>query len=90
MRRASTIAVFLDDRFLGYGGTGERRPDVQEKIGLRSVSHAGFNFHFRHDAIRAIEGHAPNRARLFILSDDSRAAELTRLVRVDANDPELT
>jgi amino acid adenylation domain-containing protein len=90
MRRASTIAVFLDDRFLGYGGTGERRPDVQEKIGLRSVSHAGFNFHFRHDAIRAIEGHAPNRARLFILSDDSRAAELTRLVSVDANDPELT
>jgi amino acid adenylation domain-containing protein len=79
-QRANTIAVFLDGRFLGYGGTGERRPDVQEKIGAPSVLHAGFNFHFRHDAVGDTNDHAMKRARLFILSEDGTAAELTRFV----------
>jgi hypothetical protein len=76
-RRANTIAVFLDDRFLGYGGTGERRPDVADKIGLASVLYSGFNFHFRRHGMLSSDGSAPIRARLFIISDHSSAAELT-------------
>ncbi len=72
-QRAQTIAVFLDDRYLGYGATGEQRPDVADKLAVRSVLHAGFNFHFQRKAMIEVGG----KPRVFVLSNDSTAAELT-------------
>jgi hypothetical protein len=67
------IAVFLDDHYLGYGGTGERRPDVVDKLAVQSALYSGFNFHFKHNAIPNVGG----KPRVFVLSDDGTAAELT-------------
>jgi amino acid adenylation domain-containing protein len=72
-QRALTIAVFLDNHYLGYGATSERRPDVADKLATPSVLHAGFNFHFKRKAIPNIG----DKARVFILSNDGTAAELT-------------
>jgi acyl carrier protein len=70
---AQMIAVFLDDHYLGYGATGEQRPDVVDKLAVHSALYAGFNFHFKHNAIPNVGG----KPRVFVLSDDGTAAELT-------------
>jgi amino acid adenylation domain-containing protein len=41
-----TIAVFLDDQFLGYGASSEPRPDVAKYLGADSALFCGFNFIF--------------------------------------------
>jgi acyl-coenzyme A synthetase/AMP-(fatty) acid ligase/pimeloyl-ACP methyl ester carboxylesterase len=80
-QRAQTIAVFLDDHYLGYGATGERRPDVADELAERSVLYAGFNFHFKRNAIPDIGG----RARVFVLSNDGTAVELKNRVHNPAS-----
>lgn len=70
-QRAQTIAVFLDDRYLGYGATGEQRPDVADKLDTPCVLHAGFNFHFGRKAIPHV-----GEPRVFVLAHDGTAAEL--------------
>lgn len=72
-QRAQTIAVFLDHRYLGCGATSERRPDVVDKLAAHSALYAGFNFHFRRKAIPDVLG----KPRVFVLSNDGSAAELT-------------
>lgn len=72
-KRAQTIAVFLDDRYLGCGATSERRPDVADKLAIHSALYAGFNFHFKRKTIPDVTG----RPRVFVLSNDGSAAELT-------------
>jgi hypothetical protein len=72
-QRAQMIAVFLDDHYLGYGATGEQRPDVVDKLAVRSALYAGFNFHFKRNAIPNVGG----KPRVFVLSNDGTAAELT-------------
>jgi amino acid adenylation domain-containing protein len=69
---AQTIAIFLDDQFIGYGASGESRPDVAETLGAASALFAGFNFIFDGTAVARIMG----RLRLFVLSSDGRVAEL--------------
>ncbi len=69
---AQTIAVFLDDGFLGYGASGESRPDVAKSLAATSAQYAGFNFCFRRSAAAGVMG----RPRLFVLSSDGSAAEL--------------
>jgi len=69
---AQTIAVFLDDRFLGYGASGDSRPDVAKHLAATSAQYAGFNFSFRRSAAAGVMG----RPRLFVLSSDGSAAEL--------------
>lgn len=71
-QRAQTVAVFLDDRYLGYGATGEQRPDVADRLASRSVLHCGFNLHFKRSAILDAGG----KPRVFVLSNDGTAAEL--------------
>jgi amino acid adenylation domain-containing protein len=66
---AQTIAVFLGDRFLGYGASGTPRPDVAQGL---PVEYAGFDFKFWRAAVAG----ATERPRLFVLSSNSRAAEL--------------
>jgi hypothetical protein len=66
---AQTIAVFLGDRFLGYGASGAPRPDVVQDL---PVEYAGFDFKFRRAAVVG----AMERPRLFVLSSNGRAAEL--------------
>jgi amino acid adenylation domain-containing protein len=66
---AQTIAVFLGDRFLGYGASGAPRPDVVQGL---PVEYAGFDFKFRRAAVVG----AMERPRLFVLSSNGRAAEL--------------
>ena len=69
---AQTIAVFLEGRFLGYGSSGELRPDVAKHLAATSAQYAGFNFQFRRSAADSVIG----RPRLFVLSSDGCAAEL--------------
>jgi len=69
---AQTIAVFLGERFLGYGASGESRPDVAERLAATSAQYVGFDFHFRHSIAAGVIG----RPRLFVLSHDGSAAEL--------------
>ena len=71
-RPPETIAVFLDDRFLGYGATGAWRPDVAIDLAATAAQYAGFDFYFR----RVATARAMERPRLFALSSDGRAAEL--------------
>ena len=69
---AQTVAVFLGDRFLGYGASGISRPDVAKHLAATSAQYAGFSFNFR----RVAAGSAIERPRLFVLSSNGRAAEL--------------
>jgi amino acid adenylation domain-containing protein len=69
---AQTIAVFLDDQFLGYGAGSDPRPDVAKYLGADSALFCGFDFTF--DA--SVVANAPRRPRLFVLSSDGSAAEL--------------
>ncbi len=82
-RSAQTIAVFLDDQFLGYGASGVSRPDVAKLLGARSPQYAGFNLQFQ----RVAPARALERPRLFVLSSDGRAAELRTTLR--AKDQQL-
>jgi hypothetical protein len=70
---AQTIAVFRGDRFLGYGASGMARPDVARRLG-RSAQYAGFDFLFPNPGT----DDAGEKYRLFVLSQDGRAAELRR------------
>ena len=67
-----TIAVFLDDQFLGYGASSEPRPDVAKYLDADSALFSGFNFIFE----AAVAANALRRPRLFVLSSDGSAAEL--------------
>jgi amino acid adenylation domain-containing protein len=67
---AQTIAVFLDGQFLGYGASGTSRPGGAKGAG--PAQHAGFDFNFR----RVASAGALERPRLFVLSNNGRAAEL--------------
>jgi amino acid adenylation domain-containing protein len=69
---AQTIAVFLDDQFLGYGASGEPRPDIAKHLGAASALFCGFNFIFE----GAMAANAMRRPRLFVLSSDGSAAQL--------------
>jgi amino acid adenylation domain-containing protein len=69
---AQTVAVFLDDQFLGYGASGVPRPDVAERLGTDSVLFSGFYFTF--DC--AVAANTMRQPRLFVLSSDGSAAEL--------------
>ncbi len=69
---AQIIAVFLDGQFLGHGASGESRPDVAQRLGTPFAQYAGFNFRFRRSATAGAVG----RPRLFVLSNNHRAAEL--------------
>jgi acyl carrier protein/pimeloyl-ACP methyl ester carboxylesterase len=69
---AQTIAVFLDDQFLGYGASGESRPDIAKDLGMASVLFSGFSFRFE----GAMAASAMRLPRLFVLSTDGWAAEL--------------
>jgi hypothetical protein len=73
---AQTIAVFLDDQFLGYGATGGPRPDVAKHLGARSTLFSGFNFIFE----GAVPANTMSRPRLFVLSSDGRASELRKAI----------
>jgi acyl-CoA synthetase (AMP-forming)/AMP-acid ligase II/pimeloyl-ACP methyl ester carboxylesterase len=67
---AKAIAVFLDDRFIGYGATGVWRPDVAQHAS--TAQHSGFDFYFRRVAVAG----AMDRPRLFVLSSEGRAFQL--------------
>jgi amino acid adenylation domain-containing protein len=69
---AQTIAVFLGDRFLGYGASGTPRPDLAQYLPPTLVEHAGFYFVFRRAAVVG----RTERPRLFVLSSNGHAAEL--------------
>jgi acyl-CoA synthetase (AMP-forming)/AMP-acid ligase II/acyl carrier protein len=69
---AQIIAVFLDDQFLGYGASGESRPDVAKHLDTASVLFSGFYFRFE----GAVAANAMRRPRVFVLSSDGWAAEL--------------
>jgi len=69
---AHLIAVFLGDRFLGYGASCEFRPDVAKRLAATSAKYAGFNFTFPRSAAVGVVG----RPRLFVLSSDGCAAEI--------------
>ena len=69
---AQTIAVFLDDQFLGYGASAVPRPDVAEHLGAPSALFSGFYFTFA----CVVVANTIRRPRLFVLSSDGRAAEL--------------
>ena len=69
---AQTIAVFLGDRFLGYGACGISRPDVVKRLAANSALYSGFHFIFQRGASAGVM----ERPRLFVLSSDGRAAEL--------------
>jgi amino acid adenylation domain-containing protein len=68
---ARTIAVFLDNQFLGYGASGGLRPDVAEYLNAGPAQYAGFDFCLR---CRVTAG-GMGKPRLFVLSG-GRAAEL--------------
>ena len=70
---AQTIAVFLGDRFLGYGTSCTPRLDVAKRLGP-SAHYAGFDLVFPTSAASA----ATDECRLFVLSQDGRAAELRK------------
>lgn len=69
---AQTIAVFLGDRFLGYGASGVSTPETAKQIAATTAQCAGFDFLFRRDTAPDATG----RPRLFVLSGDHCAAEL--------------
>jgi oxalate---CoA ligase len=69
---AQTIAVFLGDRFLGYGASGTLRSDLSKQFTANSTEYAGFELDFRRAAVVGATGHP----RLFVLSSDGHAAEL--------------
>jgi pimeloyl-ACP methyl ester carboxylesterase len=71
-RPAQTIAVFLGERFLGYGACCTPRPDIAQQLSASTAQYAGFDFRFR----RAAAVGAVERPRLFVLSSNGRAAEL--------------
>jgi amino acid adenylation domain-containing protein len=68
---AQTVAVFLDDRFIGYGACGEPRPDIVKQLGEASNLFAGFDFIFENMQTDGI-----GKPRLFVLSGDGHGAEL--------------
>jgi acyl-CoA synthetase (AMP-forming)/AMP-acid ligase II/pimeloyl-ACP methyl ester carboxylesterase/acyl carrier protein len=70
---AQVIAVFLGDRFLGYGASGTPRPDIAQQLSATSAQYAGFDFTFWGGGA---DGGAIERPRLFVLSADGCAAEL--------------
>lgn len=59
-------------RAVGYGASGEPRPDVAKRLGADSALFSGFNFIFEVTAAAT----AMRRPRLFVLSSDGWAAEL--------------
>jgi hypothetical protein len=76
-RPALDIAVFVQDRFLGYGAAGVARPDVARHLKTASAQYAGFDFYLRctSSKVTAAEfGHT----RAFFLSQSGHAAELRR------------
>jgi hypothetical protein len=71
---AQIIAVFIGDRFLGYGSSCTPRPDVAKDLGAPSAQYAGFDLLFPTGATNSIV----EECRLFVLSQDGCAAELQR------------
>lgn len=69
---AQVIAVFLGDRFLGYGASGTSRPDIAQQLSVTSAQYAGFEFTFWRGAVPG----TVERPRLFVLSGNGCAAEL--------------
>ena len=69
---AHNIAVFHDNRFLGYGASGILKPKVAEQLQAISAQYAGFNFDLGPVAADGASG----QFRLFVLSSDGHAAEL--------------
>jgi oxalate---CoA ligase len=69
---AQTIAVFVGDRFLGYGASGAPTPETAKQLVASLVPCSGFDFFFSRDVAPGTAG----RPRLFVLSKDYRAAEL--------------
>ena len=67
---AQNIAVFVEDKFLGYGASDDFRPDLAQH--LAAAQYAGFDFDFRPSSPVGALG----RPRLFVLSSDGCAAEL--------------
>jgi hypothetical protein len=67
-----TIAVFLNDKFMGYGACGVLRTDVAKRLASSSARYAGFNFLFEREATVG-ETDLP---RLFALSSGGHAVEL--------------
>ena len=69
---AQTIAVFLNEQFLGYGASGVPRPDVAKHLAAESALFCGFNFTFD----GAVPVNIKSRPRVYVLSSGGRAAEL--------------
>jgi acyl carrier protein len=67
-----TIAVFVNDKFLGYGACGVLRTDVAKRLTSTSARYVGFNFLFEREAA----GGEADLPRLFALSPDGHAVEL--------------
>jgi oxalate---CoA ligase len=71
MRRpAGKVAVFVGGEFIGYGASGEFRPDVVEHLNAPSAMYAGYYFRFR------VANRLKGLPRVFVLSGDGSATEL--------------
>jgi acyl-CoA synthetase (AMP-forming)/AMP-acid ligase II/pimeloyl-ACP methyl ester carboxylesterase/acyl carrier protein len=77
---AQVIAVFLGDRFVGYGACGTARSDIAQQFSMSALEYSGFDFTFW----RGAGPGALERPRLFVLSDNGSAAELRFMVVQEA------
>jgi acyl-CoA synthetase (AMP-forming)/AMP-acid ligase II/pimeloyl-ACP methyl ester carboxylesterase len=83
-RPAQAIAVFLDEKFLGYGASGISRQDLVKCLSDPHVEFCGFQFdfpragvgHFRLVRLFLLAAIGKKRLRLFVLSSDGCASEL--------------
>jgi amino acid adenylation domain-containing protein len=71
-RPAPTIAVFVGDRFLGYGAAAKPRPDVAQHFGSSTQYYSGFDFIFPQHANNI----ASDECSVFVLSQDGYATRL--------------